>query len=133
MDYRNAQRLENGWIDCEIDHPKYGWIPFTCDPHDSGAEFDAAKLWMQMNSDPATLPYVPPSQAEIDADAAAFVRAQRNSILREVVDPIVSNPLRWGALTDDQRTAWAAYRQDLLDIPDQSGFPHNVTWPSKPE
>jgi hypothetical protein len=31
------------------------------------------------------------------------------------------------------RTAWAAYRQALRDVPAQAGFPWEVTWPEKPE
>lgn len=34
MDIRNAQYIADGRIDCEIDHPVYGWIPFTADPDD---------------------------------------------------------------------------------------------------
>lgn len=33
----------------------------------------------------------------------------------------------------EQQQAWADYRGDLLDIILQAGFPHNVTWPEKPE
>ncbi len=28
--------------------------------------------------------------------------------------------------------AWAAYRQELRDLPQQEGFPENVVWPTKP-
>jgi hypothetical protein len=31
---KNEVRLENGTIDCDFEHPKYGWIPFTADPND---------------------------------------------------------------------------------------------------
>jgi len=34
MEYRNAQYNAFGTIDCEINHPIYGWIPFTADPND---------------------------------------------------------------------------------------------------
>jgi hypothetical protein len=30
------------------------------------------------------------------------------------------------------QAAWSTYRQALRDIPDQAGFPDNVTWPEKP-
>lgn len=30
------------------------------------------------------------------------------------------------------KTAWAAYRQALRDITNQSGFPLNIIWPEKP-
>lgn len=60
------------------------------------------------------------------------LRAIRDRLLLEEVDPIVSNPLRWADLTTEQQNAWAAYRRALLDITDQAGFPHSVTWPTKP-
>lgn len=28
--------------------------------------------------------------------------------------------------------SWATYRQSLRDVPSQSGFPDNITWPTKP-
>lgn len=28
---------------------------------------------------------------------------------------------------------WAAYRQALRDLPEQAGFPFNITWPEAPE
>ena len=31
------------------------------------------------------------------------------------------------------KTAWATYRQSLRDVPGQSGFPNEVTWPTEPE
>lgn len=35
--------------------------------------------------------------------------------------------------SDEQRAAWATYRQALRDVPLQSGFPDNVTWPEEPK
>jgi hypothetical protein len=35
-------------------------------------------------------------------------------------------------LSNTTKVAWAAYRQALRDIPSQSGFPWNVTWPQQP-
>lgn len=133
MNYRNAKRLANGWIDCEIEHETYGWIPFTCNPNDTGALFDVAELHATMDADPATAAYVPPTQAELDSQAADAVRAQRDSLLVTEVDPIVSNPLRWADLTAEQQQVLADYRRALLDITLQAGFPHSVTWPTKPE
>lgn len=77
--------------------------------------------------------WIAPSQEELDAIAASGVRSERDARLMGEVDPIASNALRWAALTPEQQQAWADYRQALLDITDQSGFPHNVTWPTKPE
>jgi hypothetical protein len=35
-------------------------------------------------------------------------------------------------LTITQQTAWATYRQALRDIPQQTGYPVNITWPIAP-
>jgi hypothetical protein len=40
---------------------------------------------------------------------------------------IPNNPL-----TTVQQEAWATYRQELRDIPQQSGYPFNVVWPVAP-
>lgn len=37
-----------------------------------------------------------------------------------------------GPLTTAQQSAWATYRQELRDIPAQSGYPFNVIWPTPP-
>lgn len=40
----------------------------------------------------------------------------------------------WTQLPDApvDKTAWAAYRQALRDVPEQAGFPHNIVWPEPP-
>ena len=76
--------------------------------------------------------WIPPSQEIIDARLAIEVRAQRDYILATEVDPLVSNPFRWADLTPDQQQEWADYRRALLDVPQQSGFPTAVAWPTRP-
>lgn len=44
---RNAVLLPDGRINCEIEHPVYGWIPFTADaadPEQHGRDIHAAAL-----------------------------------------------------------------------------------------
>lgn len=60
------------------------------------------------------------------------IRNQRDNILVTVVDPLVSNPLRWADLTSDKQAEWSQYRTDLLAVPQQAGFPNNITWPEEP-
>ncbi len=57
-------------------------------------------------------------------------RAHRDALLNEVVDSM--NPMRWETLTDTQKDAWRDYRQALLDVPQQEGFPTNIVWPEAP-
>ena len=133
MNYRNAKYINNrGWIDCEIEHPTYGWIPYTLDPADTDMTINNDELLAAMSLAGDVAPYVPPTQAELDAIAAQDIRYQRDVKLTTEVDPIAGNALRWAALTADQQAAWTAYRQALLDITTQDGFPNSVVWPTKP-
>lgn len=70
-------------------------------------------------------------KAEEDDWMSGEIRAQRDYKLRWDVDSL--NPIRWAALTTEQQTAMTTYRQQLLDVPAQEGFPWTVTWPEKPE
>jgi len=119
MNFRNAQYNAFGTIDCEIQHPAHGWIPFTADPNDVepiGAQvFNAAKA--------TAAPYVAPP---VDLEAlAAQARAQRNDLL------VASD---WTQVPDApvDQAAWATYRQALRDITTQAGFPAQINWPEAP-
>ena len=69
--------------------------------------------------------------AQIELDRLTReARAKRDNLLKEVVDSV--NPMRWEALTELQKDAWRAYRQALLDVPQQEGFPTNISWPEVP-
>jgi hypothetical protein len=129
---RNAQSLnaENTAFDVEINHPEYDWIPYTLDPSDTDTTIDNAEVMALIGTNFAA--YVAPTQAELDEETAANVRAERDNILATVVDPLVSNPLRWAEMTADKQTEWSQYRTDLLNVPQQSGFPNNITWPVEP-
>lgn len=125
---RNAQsrQSDNLGMDVEINHPTYGWIPYTVDPSDTDTTVDNAAILALVGTDFGA--YVAPTQDELDAALATQVRAKRDSLL-VVVDAVVSNPLRWASLTSDEQSEWTVYRQALLDVPQQSGFPSTVTWP----
>ena len=63
-------------------------------------------------------------QAKLDATAAEGVRRDRDSRLA-VTD--------FHGLTDTVMSeAMTEYRQALRDVPEQAGFPHEVTWPDSP-
>ena len=130
---RNAQskNSSNTIIDVEINHPDYGWIPYLLTDYDTDTTIDNDAVMALIGDDFAA--YVPPTQAELDAAASSGVRAERDHRLVTEVDPIVSNALRWADLTTAKQAEWTQYRTDLLNVPDQAGFPHDITWPTKPE
>ena len=129
MNYRNAKHLSGGRIDCEIEHSVHGWIPYTLDPADTDVAVDNDALLLAIGDDAEA--YVPPTQEELDAALSVDVRADRDSRLGEV-DVVAGNALRWAALDADTQATWATYRQALLDVPQQAGFPTTVVWPTKP-
>lgn len=130
--YRNAKYInDNGWIDCEIDHPDWGWIPYTLDPADTDMTVNNDDLLAAMNAAGDVAAYVPPTQEELDAALAEQHRGERDGLLAEV-DAIAGNALRWATLSAEQQADWAEYRQALLNVPQQTGFPNEVVWPNKP-
>jgi len=98
-----------------------------------GAEQDANNNWVQKwaerdmfaDTEEATKAEQETAyQAQVDADAAERVRADRDSRLAKT---------DWRACSDlTLSTEWTNYRQALRDVPAQSGFPHTVTWPDEP-
>ncbi len=129
---RNAASLQsdNLRMDVEINHPDYKWIPYTLDPSDTDMTINNDEVMALIGTNFAA--YVAPTQAELDEETAANVRAERDNILDTVVDPLVSNPLRWADLSSDKQTEWSQYRTDLLNVPQQAGFPNSITWPDEP-
>lgn len=66
MEIRNPLLNPDGTIDCEIEHPVYGWIPFTANQNDveeHGREIFALALAMN----PPLAPVVTPTPEEIQA------------------------------------------------------------------
>lgn len=66
-------------------------------------------------------------QWEIDLEAASTsARALRDKLLAE------SDYTQYTDVVLANKAEWATYRQALRDITKQSGFPTNITWPTKP-
>tara|TARA_R110002012_G_C11288360_1_gene571653 strand:+ start:34 stop:540 length:507 start_codon:yes stop_codon:yes gene_type:complete len=67
-------------------------------------------------------------KARIDSEAAASVRAERDKLIAET-DWVVVMAKETGT---NIATAMKTYRQELRDLPSAAGFPHTMTWPTKP-
>ena len=59
-------------------------------------------------------------------------RAERDNALAKL-DALVTNPLRYGELTEEHKEEATVYRQELLDVPQQESFPRSYTMPKVPE
>jgi len=126
--YRNAKAIkaDNTSFDVEINHPEFGWIPYTLHPEDTDDTINNDNLKTLIGSDFTA--YTAPT----DAEKAAEIRGFRVTKLELDVDPIVSNPLLWSDLSTSKQNEWTAYRTALLDITTQETFPNSVSWPTKP-
>lgn len=64
-----------------------------------------------------------------DEQQAIIVRAKRDALLAETDYLLMSDY----PVSEETLEAVKAYRQALRDVPEQSGFPQSVTYPTKPE
>ena len=67
-------------------------------------------------------------KAGVDAEAATSVRTQRDIKLHDTDWTQVAD----SQLSDSAKAAFVTYRQELRDLSAASGFPHTMTWPTKP-
>lgn len=69
------------------------------------------------------------SEPKKDSDAAALVvREERNKRLAATDWRVIKHL----ELNENIPGVWEVYRQALRDVPDQPGFPWEVTWPNEP-
>ena len=80
--FRKPEFNRHGGLDCEIDHPKFGWIPYTISQIEQPDLYDEI-----LATNPAA--YVappsppPPTLAEIDADIEALTEDVMNGTDRD--------------------------------------------------
>jgi hypothetical protein len=65
-------------------------------------------------------------KARMDAEQGQRVRDDRNKRLADC------DWTQGKDIPDDVSDRWAVYRQELRDIPQQPGFPWDITWPEVP-
>lgn len=83
VEYRNPVYNAHGTIDCEINHPTLGWIPFHATPDD--VEQTGRELYDELKDRTDIAPYVPPPPVdldELDLDAINAVLTEPGSVVR---------------------------------------------------
>lgn len=146
MDLSQAEvkNLKYNWldtIDLELNHPTYGWIPFTASPDDVEEHGKAIYAKAIAGDYGPIAPFVAPADI-VGEEALNMLRQKRDDLLVTEVDPLVSNPLRWADLGQEKQALVAAYRQALLDMPENNPnaaytfsketgdfVEKNITWP----
>lgn len=73
------------------------------------------------------------SEEEIEVDRvpiqASSARAQRDKLLAATDWAVLPD----SPLDESSKTSLKTYRQALRDVPQQEGFPNNISWPNMPE
>ncbi len=125
---RNAISLNdsNTEFEVEINHPTYGWIPYHLLSDDTDTTINDDELIKLIGTN--FRKYTDEEQNDLDAGE---IRMERDKRLTHVDD--MYGTLRWEYLSSEKQNEWKQYRIDLLNVPQQSGFPSKVTWPTKPE
>lgn len=108
-------------------------LPFEGEPLEEVVRMYAPVSYWEQSNKPVAAVQVGLSgdlgeAAAIPSNPAEVAVTRRNALLAAS---------DWTQLTDapfsvEQKTNWAAYRQQLRDLTDQAGFPENIAWPSKP-
>ena len=62
MNIRNAAYNAYGTIDCELEHPVFGWIPFTASSDD--VEIHGREIYAVLLSSGSVALYIPPAPIE---------------------------------------------------------------------
>lgn len=116
----------------EINLAGQSWIP---------GEYSSAEYYID-NAQPVAMPAAPavPGQVfvfdyasktwQLDHDRSSTASRQLRNQLLATVDQI--NPVWYASLTAEQQQDLIVYRQTLLDVPQQPGFPSLVNWPTAP-
>tara|TARA_R110000796_G_scaffold181272_1_gene297766 strand:+ start:438 stop:695 length:258 start_codon:yes stop_codon:yes gene_type:complete len=68
-----------------------------------------------------------------DDSPAISLSTEKISMIERVKRDRLLIETDWWAMSDLTMTdAQTTYRQALRDVPEQSGFPNDITWPTKP-
>lgn len=123
IEVRNSKivSVDGLYIDCEINHPNYGWIPFTAFKND--VEELSRDVWKLISDSGSAEPFIP-----LTIDELAIVeRGWRDLELSWFDTVLYRNQFYWDSLTQDDRDVRLLYRTKLLDYPQQTGFPTDIS------
>tara|TARA_R110002074_G_scaffold401329_1_gene599168 strand:+ start:923 stop:1327 length:405 start_codon:yes stop_codon:yes gene_type:complete len=124
---RNVKSInkENTHLDLEINHPQYGWIPYSLSPLDTDTVIDNINLLKLIGKD--FKKYVAPKKSSLDKNAADSNRMKRDNLL---------SATDWRFRSDMKPSKeWKDYCVDLRNITAHSNWPNlkKTDWPISPD
>jgi len=105
MEFRNSAYNEHGTIDCEINHPDYGWIPHTI-PADENPQLQAAAIAS------VPTPYMPPPPP----DPAETLAAERATMSCTPMQGMLAlGESQWNKVLDYRNTTATWQEKVIID------------------
>jgi len=126
MKYRNARYTADGRIDCEIDHPVYGWIPFTADENDS--EQRGRDIFAQIVLDRNIAAYTPPPEPTIE-ELRANATLPKDDFILAALDAGVLTEADAEEATNGWPTGWDHF---FIGQPDRDRIEAKARWANAP-
>lgn len=114
---------EAGWVIAAFEAPDESLDLTACD---QWSGWVGQHSWQRPRLVQGVLSWHDPRTLEQRSNAA---RAERDALLA-ATDWRVTRALEQGVPVPAD---WAAYRQQLRDLPQQPGFPDDINWPTPPE
>ena len=124
---------DNAHIGCQVTFETLGTIYFVASATD--VESHGKEIYRRAAAGEfgTVDQYIPQPESNVTLEQQiAIERSTRDKLLAQL-DVIVSNPLRWENISSNDKLEISNYRIELLKVPQQDGFPYNITWPKKPE
>ncbi|MBQ2263272.1 MAG: hypothetical protein II336_18160 [Loktanella sp.] len=113
MNFRNATYNHLGTINCEIDHPKFGWIPFTASPDDVEALGRDIFATAQADAAPYVAPVIDPAEA-IAAQKEAYRAAVQAHVDATARDRQYSDGASLAGYVASAHPAWRAEAETFI-------------------
>jgi hypothetical protein len=105
VDYKNPIFTKSGAIDCDINHPAHGWIPFTASPDDS--EKHGRDLYAAILVAGGVAAYVAPP---MPTEAEVLTRQRAAMSCSKMQGILTLGETKWGEVLtyrEDVDTTWA--------------------------
>jgi hypothetical protein len=119
-------------IGCQVTFEKLGSVYFVASSTDSEAHGREIYNRARSGEFGEIASFVPVRESLTHDQKINQERNKRDTLLLQL-DSIISNPLRWQEFGEQDRNEISSYRSSLLNIPQQLGFPNDITWPAVPE
>lgn len=122
-------------FDADLDEVNFANLNHNYKENEKDELNTLCKEWLVSNVPSDFVEYVP-----TDLEVETTARNIRNDLLNSTMwivqrhqSEVANASLTTTTLTEEEYQNWLVYHQTLRDISLQSGWPHNVIWPDKPE